>query len=268
MRIVVLTPTYRRPRLLANCLACFLAQSHADRHMLIGDDSGELPRHDGGTWSILAMRPQATLPAKYNVMADYAFRVFEADAIAVMEDDDVYYPGYLAAHAAALASSPDGWSHPSWVWTDGSGGPHGGELRRENTGHARLHGCLAISRACYDRIGGWPETPRMDFDLQLLARLRADSPPADPCDHSAAQYFFRWASTAAPHGQAHSTGPGDENWLAKCQQAIDATRGHVRPCPPPVPAFDAETRILLSDHQETHDAQFCAPSGQHSSQHQ
>jgi glycosyltransferase involved in cell wall biosynthesis len=246
VKICAICPAYRRYRLLENLIACYMLQDHEDRHLLVCDDSGELAHQDGDRWEVLSVAPQKTLPDKYNLMARLAFGSLGADAVAVMEDDDVYFPNYLANHGQAMFldgwdfcieedrwvnykenERTIGWSHPSWAWVDGSGGGSAGPLIREDTGHAKLHGCLAISRQVYERMGGWPETPRMDFDLQMLARLRKDSTVLDPCRRGPSQYYFRWASTHMPHGQSYSVGPGDEYWLSKAQAAIDTRLGPV-----------------------------------------
>ena len=250
MRIVALCPTYRRRTLLANAVACFLAQTHDDKKLIVCDDSGESPYQREADWQVIPSAPYASLPDKYNAMARYAIKCYNPDAFAVFEDDDVYFPDYLANHVKALQTEsvrgfPCLWSHCSWCWTDGSGGPNGGELRREDTGHGRLHGCLAFSRELFEQTGGWPTTRRMDFDLQMLALLRVTS-PADPCQFGPSQYFFRWASTGQPHGQAYCSGPDDEGWMQKAQTSINARLGPVRPLLPLRPAMDAETARLYA----------------------
>jgi len=246
MRIVALCPTYRRRRLVQNALACFLNQTHPDKFLVICDDSGESLYQREDTWQVVTPEPFASLPAKYNWMARYAIQCYNPDALAVFEDDDVYFGEFLANHVKALETTPGGWSHCSWCWTDGSGGPNGGALRREETGHARLHGCLAISREMFERVDGWPETKRMDFDLQMLGRLRGDSLPGDPCGFGPSQYFFRWATTGEPHGQGFCTGPEDEEWMSKAQAALNARQGAVKRLGPLVPAMDAETHRLYA----------------------
>jgi glycosyltransferase involved in cell wall biosynthesis len=228
MRLIALCPTYRRPRLVENLLACFLAQTHADKYLIVGDDSGDIAEQDGENWRVLAMPRQPTLPAKYNAMAKLAIGQYRAEALVVMEDDDVYGPRYLANHAAALATAP--WSHLSHVWTDGTGGGLRAGLYLEETGHARLHGCLAMRRETYWALGGWPETRRPDFDLQILAGLRKTfGRPGNPCDFGPPQYVFRWATSQEHHAEAFASDPGDEDWLAKAQAAIDGSRGGFRP---------------------------------------
>jgi hypothetical protein len=186
---------------------------------------------------------QDTLPGKYNVMAKMAFDLCGADAVAVMEDDDVYFSRYLETHAISLENSS--WSHCSTSWTDGSGGGPARALGLEQTGHRRLHGCLAMSKMAFDEIGGWPDTKRMDFDLSILDLLNRRSRPGDPCLFGESQYYFRWASTGEPHGQAYSCGGGDEDWLRKAREVIDEKRGLFVPDSITIePAMDAETKKI------------------------
>ena len=96
MRIAALMPTWRRPALAANALACFLAQSHDDKRLLIGDDSGELLPISGDGWEVAQLPKQDSLPAKYNLMARMAIERWNPDAFAVFEDDDLYFPDYLS----------------------------------------------------------------------------------------------------------------------------------------------------------------------------
>jgi hypothetical protein len=233
--------------LLQNVLACFLSQTHKDKYLLIGDDSCELSNQEENNWAVASLPLQHSLPAKYNLLATEAIRRWNPDALAVFEDDDVYFPNYLGNHVKALEQNKKGWSHCSWCWTDGSGGGPVQPLLREETGHSRLHGCLSMSTLMFQRIGGWVETNRMDFDLQLLARLNQESNPCDPCLIGPSQYFFRWVSTGQPHGQGFAKDPGDTQWLVKAQAAVDANLGRVIPAPKLVPSLDSETSNLFSE---------------------
>lgn len=251
--IVALCPTYRRPRLLANAIACFEAQDFPveRRQLLICDDSGEHHHQWGKDWCLLDDTPDgkpfATLPGKYTYMAEMAIYQFpKVEAFCVWEDDDVMLPWHLAAHAAALSQPGALWSHPSYVWTDGSGGGPARPLAPEPTGHARLHGGLCISREVFERLGGWVPTPRMDFDLQLLARLRGIGGHSDPCRFYPPSYVFRWASTRAYHGQAYCTGPDDEHWLEKCRAAIEARQGPVQRVGRIEPKMDVESASIYN----------------------
>ena len=53
-----LCPTYRRPQLLENSIACFLAQNYpADRRELVVlDDAGELQSQTGEGWTLVRTR--------------------------------------------------------------------------------------------------------------------------------------------------------------------------------------------------------------------
>lgn len=265
LTVACLCPTFRRRRLLENAVACFEAQSYPAefRRLLICDDSGEALPQRGDGWELLPADRFASLPEKYNFLAEQAIQRWHPDVLCVWEDDDVYLVNYVANHAAAFQGAIDGWvwnkakerweskevwSQCSWVWTDGSGGENGGGLRRENTGFARLHGCLAMSRLLYERIGGWPVTARMDFDLQMLARLRSEMyGPLDPCQLGPSQYFFRWASTGQPHGQSYCTGPGDEQWLEKAQAAFLERYGRPVALGCLKPKMDDETTRLYAN---------------------
>ncbi len=243
-RIVALMPTYRRPEMVANALACFLCQDYPNKKLLICDDSGELRQSGNTDWTIIHHRPFLSLSTKYNFMAQIAIKFWDPSILVVMEDDDVYFRRYLSCHFLALLKDPLGWSHNSKVWTDGSGGGPPGPLRLENTNHAKLHGCIGLTRAAYENVGGWVETKRMDFDLQFLARLGEYKAPMDPGESGPPQYYFRWASTGHPHGQAYSNGPGDENWMAKAKMAIDRQRGEISHSIFLAPVMDDETQKL------------------------
>ena len=215
MHLTCLCPTYRRPRLLENAIACFEAQDYPldSRRLLILEDAGELQAQEGSGWVLQTTGTRCrSLPGKYNDMAASAMSLWpDTEAFVVLDDDDIYLPWHLSAHAAALASMPRGWSHPAFVLTDGSGGGPARELRPEPTGFARLHGGLAISRKLFEDIGGWIETLQADFDLQMLAKLKALRAPQNPCRFYPPSYVFRWATTGYYHYQAHLEHQTDEN---------------------------------------------------------
>jgi len=223
-RVACLCPTYRRPpRLLANAIACFEAQDYpADRRRLfVLDDAGELESICGPNWSIATTRTRyPTLPAKYNALVGFvdAARAtpeqFDAEILVVWEDDDIYLPWHISAIVGALYAPVEPryqhgrtWAHPSHVWS-----LYDGHLHQEPA-RGRFHATLAMRREAFVHIGGWPDTPRADFDQQLLARLRRKcGPPADPCEAFPPSYVFRWASTNSYHGQAWMRSPADIAW--------------------------------------------------------
>jgi len=231
VKIACLCPTYNRPTLLQNALACFLEQDYpaSKRRLFVLDDGNSvLPRStcDFEARSSPARYPH--LPAKYAALVEMAGEW--PDAYAVWEDDDIYLPGYLAAHARALTSS--GWSHPSVVWS-----LYTGSLQQEPA-HGRFHAALVISRTLMQQTGGWRQNGRADFDQELLGRLRSYSPPGDPCVAMGPQYVFRWGSTGDYHGQSLMRNPDDDTWWDRVpRRLLKPVLLH--------PEMDAETRQVI-----------------------
>jgi len=252
--VACLGPTYRRPpRLLANAIACFEHQDYpADRRRLfILDDAGELAAAKGPSWEIfVAASRYPTLPAKYSALADLARIYFEPDILAVWEDDDIYLPWHISTAVGAMYApvAPRykrgrAWAHPSRVWS-----LYGGQLHQEPTG-GRFHAALAIRLETLIAIGGWLDTPRADFDQQLLAKLRREcGPPADPCQFAAPSYVFRWASTNSYHGQAWMRSPADAPWYRDAPGWIPSQGTAIRITPAP----DAETEALMGQLEQSH----------------
>jgi hypothetical protein len=132
-----LCPTYRRPELLANAVACFLAQDYPPdrRELVILDDAGQFKSQAGNGWELLSMpRRFQSLPEKYNAIAGLA----KGDIFVVWEDDDIYLPQHLSQHVAAL--SQGNFSKPSRIFS-----LYTGELREENAG-GLFHGSIAFTR--------------------------------------------------------------------------------------------------------------------------
>lgn len=214
MRILCLCPTYGRPRLLANAIACFEAQDHHDAKLLVLDDLGQIEPQRGERWELLStVTRYPSLPAKYNAMLQYCTEQ-NYDAVAVWDDDDIYLPWHLSAIAAALANGAPS-AKPSVVWSMYRPlGAQGDGPWRENAA-GRFHGSLAISRARVESLGGWIQTRRADFDQQQIAACR---PAVDTLKHSPQQlpsYVFRWGSTGAPHCQGLMSSPDNEDWYER-----------------------------------------------------
>jgi hypothetical protein len=202
-----LCPTYRRPKLLENSIACFLAQDYpADRRELIAlDDAGELENQTGDGWQIISItRRFRSLPEKFNALAGLA----RGEILVVWEDDDIYLPHHISSHVVAMSGYL--WSKPSRVLSD-----YTGEMQEEDA-TGRFHASLAFTRHAIEQVAGWPLTMRGDFDQQLIARLNGLGSPADPCSVGNPSYVFRWGSTGAYHGQALMRGPEDEEWYTRC----------------------------------------------------
>jgi len=70
-----LCPTYRRPRMMANTIPCFITQDYpADRReLIILDDAGELKNEASDGWQIISIsRRFRSLPEKFNALAGLA----------------------------------------------------------------------------------------------------------------------------------------------------------------------------------------------------
>lgn len=209
--VVCLCPTYRRPDLLENAIACFERQDYpADRRWLVVmDDSGELANVYEEGWSLwLTFRRFGSLCEKYNAMARAFSDPNATDIYMVWEDDDVYFPNHISAHVDAYvkagAIGKPAWSKPPYVWTT-----HPHRFNRspwvENAA-GRFHGSISLTREMFDAVGGWPNTKAPNFDQQFMANMAAIAEPLKP--QAPWSYVFRWQDTNAYHGQAF----GDDWW--------------------------------------------------------
>lgn len=213
--ISCLCPTYGRPGLLANAVACFLAQDYPKHRccLVVLDDLGTISKINKGEWenrksefpglqthpavfSLSTTRRYSSLPEKYNALWHFAP---QSDIYVVWEDDDCQYPWCLSSHAKACEHH--GWSYPSHVFSDygDPSYPVAMRMHTEPTG-GRFHGCLGIRGDTLASIGGWVETKAANFDQQLIGRLREKGQPGDPL-----QFSKRLDEVAVTHDhpQAH-----------------------------------------------------------------
>ena len=192
MRFLCLCPTNARPQLVANALACFEAQDYPAelRRLLIYDDAGQLANSSGPTWDVISTAERfPSLTAKYNAMLDATSRPY--DAVALMDDDDIYGPQWLSSHAQALETAR--WSHPRNVWslyrpiaksdTEPGQEPSGG----------RFWAAAAVRCESLLELGGFAEITRPTFDQEHLKLWEtAGGKPARPDDFTAPQYVYGW----------------------------------------------------------------------------
>lgn len=310
MNILCLCPTYGRPKLLANALACFLCQDYPahKRKLLILDDAGQFAPQRGEGWELLSTRERfASLPDKYNAMLAHdgligrepsstpeissavrpGYRktltpnetaVLKAglasigpqhlrerfasdkynymleqerviaihehaqenywDAVAVWDDDDIYLPWHLSAAAGALMDGAPS-CKPSTIWSlyrpDGAIG----EGPWKESGDGRFHCSLVIGTPALQRIGGWIQTRRADFDQQQIA---ACSPAADMLPFSPDRlpsFVYRWGSTGTQHCSALMKSPDNTDWYDRFAAADSRPAGRL------VPEYDPETLRVL-----------------------
>lgn len=109
--------TFDRPDLLSRALYSYLEQDYPDdcAELLIFDDAGQYrPQScsEGKSWELISVpRRFSSIGAKRNAAISMVSR--DADTIVIWDDDDVYLPWTLKAHAAALAKAD--WSYPSVI---------------------------------------------------------------------------------------------------------------------------------------------------------
>ena len=224
-----LCPTYLRPRLLENAIACFLEQDYPNKELVILDDAGQIASQSGPDWELVSIsRRFRSLPEKFNALVGLA----RGSILVVWEDDDAYLPWHLSAHVETLKSHFT--SKPSRVLSTYTGRP---EVEQAA---GRFHASIAFWRDALKSIGGWPVTSSADFDQQLIAKMAKLGAVGDPSSIRDPSYVFRWGSTMAYHGQAMMSGPQDTTWYDKIPGGQDMRRvTGLMPC------FDLETLALM-----------------------
>lgn len=241
MKLVCLCPTYGRPQeLLENSLACFLHQDYsaADRRLIMLDDLGNVAEQQGDGWEVHSTPERfPSLPHKYARLLELAGD--DWDAAIVWDDDDIYLPWHLSAHAAALEDHE--WSHPSLVYSL-CGAKDGVPVIEPAAG--RFHGAMAVRRDALERVGGWlgvmlaGEERRADFDQRLLGALSGSEPGGDPLTQvPVPSYVYGWGRSRHCSGQmSHAA---DMSWYSR-HAGQAASRIQILK-----PLFDATTELLL-----------------------
>lgn len=192
MRIACLMPTFNRvsesPHLLAEAVGSFLEQDHADKVLLIGNDTPgqELECDYAGVHVINWPERFPTLGAKIAAMIESV----SADAYCRWDDDDYSLPWRLSMSADRMGSYIE-W-RPSNYWWYRAGRPDEvWEVERAGNTH-----CMAIWRPeVLEKIDGYPDTSG-DEDQQFNHRLarRQISPLAGygNLPHDDIFYCYRW----------------------------------------------------------------------------
>lgn len=240
--IVALCPTFNHPELLANSVALWEIQDYpADRRFLVISDDGGAFDHwqTGENWHLFRHSQRfPSLPHKYNDMAMWGRRYKPdmsgpPDAYLVWEDDDLYLPGYVSAHARVLAEHE--LSKPGVVVSDYPG------YLIEEPASGRFHSTLGFRRELFQRIGGWPLTRRADFDQQMIAALQSAARSAgDPFAEGSIEFVYRW-HTGAQHGQSFMRSPDDQAWYDRAGERKPPWVGKLEP------RLDARTAAILKE---------------------
>lgn len=193
--------TYARPQLLAQAIESYLRQDYPpDRaELIVLDDAGQYQSQTHNSpkrWQIVSTNQRfRTLGEKRNASA--ALVSNDVDAYVVWDDDDIYLPWTLRAHAAALAQAP--WSLPGRVLIEKQD-DDSLEIKETN---GLFHSAWAFSRQLFATAGGYPFI-QSGQDQGLAKRFRAlerESPLiADPVNLGFEPFLvYRWATTGSWH---------------------------------------------------------------------
>ena len=149
MKLSCICITYNRPQLLQRLIECYLRQEYPSElcELIILDDGGQYTNQfhsELKNWSLISIPKRfATLGEKRN--ATISLIADDSDAVVVFDDDDIYLPWTLTAHAAALESGE--WSVPSTVLTDNGIAPI--------TNNLLYHGSWAFRSDLFRDVGGY-----------------------------------------------------------------------------------------------------------------
>lgn len=215
--------TYARPQLLAEAVECFLRQDYpADRcELIILDDAGQYATQSNvilKPWHLVSVtRRFATLGEKRNAAA--ALASADVDALVVWDDDDIYLPWALRAHAAALAKAP--WSRPSYIYVD----VKSGRTFNSQPCNGLFHSAWAFTREAFARVRGYPFMP--SGQDQALAHLfqHAGIAASDAITVGFAPFVvYRWRTTNSYHLSAMNAGEGYARLAAMQPNVTPVTR--------------------------------------------
>jgi glycosyltransferase involved in cell wall biosynthesis len=202
MKIAAACCTYRRPEHLGMAIHGFMAQTYADRQLTILDDAGQFDAQRGDRWELHSAPERfPTLGAKRNACMALALADPSVESVAVMDDDDYYFPHWLEAIAACLASHP--WCVAEWVYVERPAG----QLTRLATArsgtapHHHFHAAWGFRRDAFLAGGGYLPTLSHGEDTEMYLRLAQRlGPPADAT--AGAPPYFVW-NGIAPRPTTH-----------------------------------------------------------------
>ena len=198
MKIVGICLTHARPVQLANAIACFENQDHADRFLVVLDDGGTVEEAAGDRWRIWSTPYKfASLGDKRRAAVEIALQL-GAEGIAIHDDDDVYLREHYSAIAAALSRGDV--AVPSMVLSDYQE-PRAGMAHLQKSG--RHHGSWGFTPQAYRRSGGYTPGINSGEDKAILKAFRSSGAKiVDPVEGRPPTYWYRWSHSGAPHVSA------------------------------------------------------------------
>ncbi len=183
LKITAVCCTYNRPQFLPYALWMFQQQTYPNKELVILDDAGQYDDQQGENWRLTSHKTRfRSLGEKRNVAIGSTSP--DTDAVAVWDDDDLYYPWALAAHAQALERSV--WSRPSLVW-DTSLEWRVPAILAETVAVKQAawiqsyHGAWAYRKKEFIELGGYDQDYAGDRDTNwVLPMMQRHGPSADP----------------------------------------------------------------------------------------
>lgn len=196
MKIGVCVPTFRRPKLLGNLIACFESQTYQNRQLIAYDDHGEIEESSGDRWQIISDNANyKTLGEKRNSIVRM---MPDCDAYVMWDDDDLFLPHALQAVA-------DGLRRADLVRASQSLTKNRNALLRTETfwlkdrSDKAFHCAWGFTRSAFDAAGGY-EPVSLGEDLLLAKAFR--SAGVSECDPVVDFGYNPW-SIASPHENEH-----------------------------------------------------------------
>lgn len=159
-------PTYKRPEMLRNAIACFLSQTAVqDAELIVLDDAGQWDSRDYGNFHVVSLeRRFQTLPDKFNSLV----AMCRGEVVVVWEDDDIYLPRHLEVIGNANPPTEHQYYTQGNVYSNYQ--MPFGQVRTESA-IGRFHGSWAYSSKLLAAIGGYKNTASLDFDMQMRGRI-------------------------------------------------------------------------------------------------
>lgn len=197
--------TYNRSHLLPRIIACFEAQTHAHRSMLILEDGNQFLSQEGddGRWQLVSVPSRyPSLGSKRNACVAIARERFpNIDAIACADDDDIPLPWHSESAAKALECAQ--WSRPSVILSVREIGDtvlfqanYTGN-RDDQTKNRLYHPSWHFTVAAFDRVGGYPNEYSGPEDRELMHKMEAAGiTEADPIEMGfPPSYGYVWGNS-------------------------------------------------------------------------
>jgi glycosyltransferase involved in cell wall biosynthesis len=189
--VTCICPTYKRPKFLATAIKCFEMQNYPkDRcEMIILDDAGQYQGDiKGENWRIVTQpERETTLAGKLNKIASMANP--ETEVLVVWEDDDMILPWHLMSIVRSYKKDSEQIFAPNFAYSNYD--QKVGEVMKENV-KGRFHGAWAYTKKMWDRVGGYDDVARIDFDQMMYNKCTSVSEPV-PYDAGNSAYVHRWA---------------------------------------------------------------------------